>query len=53
LAQAAKPASGFHALLERHKPAILATQCIVINRTPWIVLSFGATSNADDANANS
>jgi hypothetical protein len=40
-------------LFECCEPAILATQCIVINRTPRIVLGLSAISDADDPNANS
>jgi hypothetical protein len=53
LAIAAEPARGLHALFERYKPAILAAHPVVVNRTPRIILGFGAISHSDDTDANS
>jgi hypothetical protein len=53
LAIAAETARGFHALFERHKPAILAANPVVVNRAPRIILGFGAISRSDDTDANS
>jgi hypothetical protein len=53
LAQTPEPARGFHALFKCCEPAICAARLTTVNRTPGIVLGFGACSNADDTDANS
>jgi len=54
LAKPADPAHGVQTLLKGCEAAIRAAAVRVstVVCAPWIVLSFGATSNADDANTN-
>src|SRR5262249_11616506 len=52
---AAEPARGGHALFKACETAICpaAIRPAVVQRTPWIVLGFGACSNAKNSDANS
>jgi hypothetical protein len=54
IAKASEPARRGHALFKGYETAIRAAdRSHAVNRAPWIVLGFGACSNADDTDANS
>jgi hypothetical protein len=54
LAQIAKPARGFHALLKCREAAIRAAAVVALTvvRAPRIVLGFGGPFNADETDTN-
>jgi hypothetical protein len=54
LAQIAKPARGFHALLKCREAAIRAAAVVALTvvRAPRIVLGFGGLFNADETDTN-